>query len=176
MRRVTRQGGSVAGLVNDFRCGFTAFSLVLDTAAPIEPTAGVLRDEFMSDRKGWTDGLAALFRDAGLAAVRWTALRVLRVRVICGLLGHLHQWTRPRRPLADGPCAKPARRHRAPCPAGLPLWYARWPTYLLYSVLGSPRDGPRAEWVSDVLANNAFARTGGSRSLSTAGRPERYPS
>lgn len=68
-RRVTRRDGTVAGLVNDFRCGFTAFSLVLDTAAPLEPTAGALRDEFMSDRKGWPDGLAGLFRGAGLTSV-----------------------------------------------------------------------------------------------------------
>jgi hypothetical protein len=30
----------------------------------------VLRDEFMSDRKGWPDGLAGLFRAAGLTGVR----------------------------------------------------------------------------------------------------------
>ena len=77
MQRVTRRGGTVAGLVNDFRCGFTAFSLVLDTAAPLEPTAGVLRDEFMSDRKGWPDGLAGLFRDAGLTGVREGRLSTL---------------------------------------------------------------------------------------------------
>ena len=70
MRRVTRQGGTVAGLVNDFRCGFTAFSLVLDTAAPLEPSAGALRDEAMADPKGWPDGLARLFREAGLGGVR----------------------------------------------------------------------------------------------------------
>ena len=69
MRRVTRPGGTVAGLVNDHRCGFTPFSLVLDTAAPIEPSAGVLRDELMSDPKGWPDGLAGLLREAGLSRV-----------------------------------------------------------------------------------------------------------
>jgi len=70
MRRVTRRGGTVAGLVNDFRCGFTAFSLVLDTAASLEPSAGALRDELMSDQKGWPGGLAGLFREVGLAGVR----------------------------------------------------------------------------------------------------------
>jgi len=77
MRRVTRRGGTVAGLVNDFRCGFTAFSIVLDAAAPLEPTAAALRDEFMSDPKGWPDGLAALFRAAGLDDVREGRLSVL---------------------------------------------------------------------------------------------------
>lgn len=70
MRRVTRRGGTVAGLISDFRCGFTAFSLLLDTAAPLEPSAGTLRDEMMSDQKGWPDGLAGLLREAGLASVR----------------------------------------------------------------------------------------------------------
>ena len=32
MRRVTRPGGVVAGLVNDFRCGYPAFSMLWDTA------------------------------------------------------------------------------------------------------------------------------------------------
>jgi len=79
----------VAGLVNDFRCGYTAFSLILDTAALLEPSAGALRDEAMSDPKGWPDGLARLFREAGLGSVRdrssasasRAAPRVLQVRL-----------------------------------------------------------------------------------------------
>lgn len=37
MRRVTRPGGVVAGLVNDFRCGYPAFSMLWDTAAVLDP-------------------------------------------------------------------------------------------------------------------------------------------
>ena len=77
MRRVTRRGGTVAGLVSDFRSGFAAFALVLDTAAPFEPSAGALRDEAMSDPKGWPDGLARLLREAGLTGVREGKLSIL---------------------------------------------------------------------------------------------------
>ena len=70
MRRVTRPGGTVSGLVNDFRCGSTAFSIVWDIAAVLDPRAGVVRDEIMSEAMGWPGGLAAFFQAAGLADVR----------------------------------------------------------------------------------------------------------
>jgi ubiquinone/menaquinone biosynthesis C-methylase UbiE len=36
MCRVTHPGGTVAGLVNDFRCGYPAFTMLWDTAAVLE--------------------------------------------------------------------------------------------------------------------------------------------
>ena len=47
MRRVTRPGG-VAALVNDFRCGWAPFSMLLDTAAVLDPRASALRDRVMA--------------------------------------------------------------------------------------------------------------------------------
>ena len=69
MRRVTRSGGAVAALVNDFRCGYTPFSMLWDTAAALNPRAGAVRDELVSKPIGWQGGLAALFRAARLADV-----------------------------------------------------------------------------------------------------------
>lgn len=69
MRRVTRPDGSVVVLVNDFRCGWTPFSLLWDTAAAVDPRAGAVRDEMVSKPLGWPGGLAALFRAGGLLDV-----------------------------------------------------------------------------------------------------------
>jgi SAM-dependent methyltransferase len=66
MRRVTRPGGTVEALVNDFRCGYTAFSMLWDTAAALDPRGSEVRDEVMSKPMGWPGGLAALFRAAGV--------------------------------------------------------------------------------------------------------------
>jgi SAM-dependent methyltransferase len=62
MRRVTRIGGTVAVVVNDFRCGWTPFSMVWDAAAVLDPAGGAMRDEMVSKPLGWPGGLAALFR------------------------------------------------------------------------------------------------------------------
>jgi SAM-dependent methyltransferase len=70
MRRVTRPGGTVAVLVNDFRCGWTPFSLVWDAAAVLDPRAGAVRDEMVSKPLGWAGGLVALFRVVDLLDVR----------------------------------------------------------------------------------------------------------
>lgn len=69
MRRVTRPGGVVAALVNDFRSGWTPFSMLWDTAAVLDSHAGAVRDEMVSKPMGWPDGLAALFREAGFAEI-----------------------------------------------------------------------------------------------------------
>jgi SAM-dependent methyltransferase len=69
MRRVTRPGGTVAVLVNDFRCGWAPFSMLVDTAAVLDPRASALRDRVMSEPMRWPGGLAALFRTAGFAEV-----------------------------------------------------------------------------------------------------------
>jgi SAM-dependent methyltransferase len=77
MRRVTRPGGTVAALVNDFRCGYTAFSMLWDTAATLDPRGGEVRDEVMSKPMGWPGGLAALFRAAGLTNLKEDRLSTL---------------------------------------------------------------------------------------------------
>ena len=69
MRRVTRSGGTVAALVNDFRCGWAPFSMLLDTAAVLDPRATALRDKVSSEPLRWPGGLAALFRTAGFADI-----------------------------------------------------------------------------------------------------------
>lgn len=67
MRRVTRKGGTVAVVVNDFRCGWTPFSLVWDAAAVLDPRGAEMRDEMVSKPLGWPGGLAKLFHLEGLA-------------------------------------------------------------------------------------------------------------
>jgi hypothetical protein len=47
--------------VNDFRCGWTPFSLVWDAAAVLDPRGGTMRDEMVSKPLGWPGGLAGLF-------------------------------------------------------------------------------------------------------------------
>lgn len=77
MRRVTRPGGTVAALVNDPRCSWTSFSMLLDTAAVLDPRASALRDRLMSEPMRWPGGLAALFRTAGLAKVTESQVHTL---------------------------------------------------------------------------------------------------
>ena len=77
MRRVTKPGGTVFVLVNDFRSGWTPFSLLWDTAAALDPRAGVVRDEMVSKPLGWPGGLAALFHAGGFLGVVETQLSTL---------------------------------------------------------------------------------------------------
>jgi SAM-dependent methyltransferase len=67
--RVTRQGGTVAVAVNNFRCGWTPFSLVWDAAAVLDPDGAAMRDEMVSKPLGWPGGLARLFGVVGFANV-----------------------------------------------------------------------------------------------------------
>jgi SAM-dependent methyltransferase len=67
MKRVTRKGGTVAVVVNNFRCGWTPFSLVWDAAAVIDADGAAMRDEMVSKPLGWPGGLAELFNEAGFA-------------------------------------------------------------------------------------------------------------
>ena len=69
MCRVTHPGGTVAGLVNDFRCGHPAFTMLWDTAAVLEPGFADLRDHLTSKRIGWPGGLAELWHAAGLTDI-----------------------------------------------------------------------------------------------------------
>jgi hypothetical protein len=67
MSRVTRKGGTVAVLVNNFRCGWTPFSLLWDAAAVLDPRGGAMRDEMVPKPLGWPGGLSGLFRLVRLA-------------------------------------------------------------------------------------------------------------
>ncbi|HEU5323829.1 MAG TPA: methyltransferase domain-containing protein [Methylomirabilota bacterium] len=77
MRRVTRPGGVLAALVNDFRCGYAPFAMLLDTAAALDPRAGAVRDTLVSEPMRWPGGLAARFRAVELANVTERRLSVL---------------------------------------------------------------------------------------------------
>ena len=76
MRRVTRPGGTVAGLVNDFRCGYTAFTMLWDTAAVLDPGFGQLRDHLMAKRSGWPGGLVEVWDATGLTAIEESRLSI----------------------------------------------------------------------------------------------------
>jgi SAM-dependent methyltransferase len=69
MRRVASPGGVVAAAVWDFRGGLVFQRLFWDTAAGLDPGAGVARDRLFSGPLALPDGLPALWRDAGLTAV-----------------------------------------------------------------------------------------------------------
>lgn len=69
LRRVTRPAGTVAVVVNNFRCGWTPFSLVWDAAAVLDPDGAAMRDEMVSKPLGWHGGLAGLFGAVGFANV-----------------------------------------------------------------------------------------------------------
>ena len=77
MCRVTRSGGTVAGLVNDFRCGYAAFTILWDTAAVLDQGFADLRDHLMSKRIGWRGGLADLWRAGGLTAIHEAQLSMV---------------------------------------------------------------------------------------------------
>jgi len=70
MRRVTRAGGIVVAAVWDFRGGLVFQRLLWDTAAGIDPQAGVARDRLFSAALALPDGLPQLFRVAGLGDVQ----------------------------------------------------------------------------------------------------------
>jgi SAM-dependent methyltransferase len=76
MRRVTRPGGVVAGLVNDFRCGYPAFTMLWDTAAVLDPGFAELREHLTGKRIGWAGGLTELWAATGLTAIQEARLSI----------------------------------------------------------------------------------------------------
>ncbi|APG87940.1 methyltransferase type 11 (plasmid) [Sinorhizobium americanum CCGM7] len=56
-------------VVNNFRCGWTPFSLLWDAAAVLDPDGAAIRDEMVSKPLGWPGGLAKLFGAVGFANV-----------------------------------------------------------------------------------------------------------
>jgi SAM-dependent methyltransferase len=70
MRRVTKPGGAVVAAVWDFRGGLVYQRLFWDTAAGIDPRAGIARDRLFSTPLALPDGLPKLFEEAGLDQIR----------------------------------------------------------------------------------------------------------
>jgi SAM-dependent methyltransferase len=70
MRRVTKSGGTVVAAVWDFRGGLVYQRLFWDTAAGIDPRAGIARDRLFSTPLALPDGLPKLFDAAGLNQVQ----------------------------------------------------------------------------------------------------------
>ena len=56
-------------VVNNFRCGWTPFSLVWDAAAVLDVDGAAMRDEMVSKPLGWPGGLAGLFATVGFADI-----------------------------------------------------------------------------------------------------------
>jgi len=75
-RRVVRPGGSVAATIWDFRGGFMYSRFAWDTAAARDPAAMPGRDALLRSPLLRPGGLAALWREAGLEAVRDGALAI----------------------------------------------------------------------------------------------------
>ena len=50
LQRVTQPAGTVAVVINNFRCGWTPFSLVWDAAAVLDPDGAAMRDEMVPSR------------------------------------------------------------------------------------------------------------------------------
>jgi hypothetical protein len=101
MRRVTRSGGVLAAAVWDFCGDLVSPRLFWDTAAAIDPRAGVARDRLFSHPLAQPEGLASLWRASGLrdiedrplAATAWA----VRGRVPVGPRGApTYQSGRPR--------------------------------------------------------------------------------
>jgi SAM-dependent methyltransferase len=76
MRRVVQPGGIIAGAVWDFRGGLVFQRLFWDTAAGLDSAAGGARDRLFSSPLALPDGLPALWREAGLAAIERNSITI----------------------------------------------------------------------------------------------------
>ena len=76
MARATRAGGIVAAAAWDFRGGMPQLRMLLDTAAALDEGAAALRVQALSGPGVRPGHLGALWREAGLAAVRETTLSI----------------------------------------------------------------------------------------------------
>jgi len=69
MRRVTRPGGIVASAVHQFLGGLTAFDLVLNTAATLDPGIREVRSARNGRQQFWPNAQAEVWRRIGLTDV-----------------------------------------------------------------------------------------------------------
>jgi SAM-dependent methyltransferase len=65
MRRVTRPGGEVAAAVWDFQGGLVCQRIFWDTAAALDPQAGMVRDRLFSHPLARPEGLSRLWQASG---------------------------------------------------------------------------------------------------------------
>jgi SAM-dependent methyltransferase len=82
MRRVTRPGGVVVAAVWDFRGGLVYQRIFWDTAAALDPQAGIARDRLFAGALALPDGLSRLFFGAGLIGVRRESITI-RMNYAC---------------------------------------------------------------------------------------------
>lgn len=76
MRRVTRPDGTVAATVWDFRGGLVYQRLLWDTAAGLDPQAGLVRDRLFSGALALPTGLLDVFDATGLADLRRASITI----------------------------------------------------------------------------------------------------
>jgi len=76
MHRVTRPGGAIVAAVWDFRGGLVYQRIFWDTAAGIDPEAGLARDRLFSTPLALPSGLAKLFDQAGLDRIEESSITV----------------------------------------------------------------------------------------------------
>ena len=76
MRRVTRQGGTIAAAVWDFSGGLVYQRIFWDTAAALDPKADQARARHYSSPLTGPGELAAAFRNAGLAEMQDASLTI----------------------------------------------------------------------------------------------------
>jgi SAM-dependent methyltransferase len=76
MKRVTKSDGIVVAAVWDFRGGLVYQRLFWDTAAGIDPQAGMARDRLFSGPLALPDGLAMLFEAAGLNQIKRSSITI----------------------------------------------------------------------------------------------------
>ena len=76
MRRVAKSDGVVVAAVWDFRGGLVYQRLFWDTAAGIDPQAGIARDRLFSTPLALPDGLPILFEQAGLNRIQRSSITI----------------------------------------------------------------------------------------------------
>jgi SAM-dependent methyltransferase len=76
MRRVAKSDGIVVAAVWDFRGGLVYQRLFWDTAAGIDPQAGIARDRLFSTPLALPDGLPMLFEEAGLHQIQRSSITI----------------------------------------------------------------------------------------------------
>jgi ubiquinone/menaquinone biosynthesis C-methylase UbiE len=76
LRRVTMPGGRLVAAVWDFRGGLVYQRIFWDTAASIDPRAGLARDRLFAGTLALPDGLRRLFESAGLDEVERTSITI----------------------------------------------------------------------------------------------------
>jgi SAM-dependent methyltransferase len=76
MKRVTAPGGRLAATVWDFRGGLVYQRMFWDSAAGLDPAAGLVRDRLFAGALALPDGLLRLFEQAGLERIERALLTI----------------------------------------------------------------------------------------------------